>query len=103
MYAYYDGETSGMEVFASKNKDTNLIEKVKAIEVNDNYELQGVFNSLGNGLSKYEDTGIWLYDDAADVEIRSIRALDDIVGSELKEYKQVLKEEGFRGLFEYFF
>ena len=103
LYAYYDGETSGMEVFASKNKDTNLIEKVKAIKVNDNYELQGVFNSLGNGLSKYEDTGIRLYDDTADVEIRSIRALDDIVESELKEYKQVLKEEGLKGLFEYFF
>ena len=103
LYAYYDGETSGMEVFASKNKDTNLIEKVKAIEVNDNYELQSVFNSLGNGLSKYEDTGIRLYDDTADVEIRSIRALDEIVESELKEYKQVLKEEGLRGLFEYFF
>ena len=103
LYAYYDGVNSGMEVFASKNKDTNLIEKVKAIKVNDNYELQSVFNSLGNGLSKYEDTGIRLYDDTADVEIRSIRALDEIVESELKEYKQVLKEEGLRGLFEYFF
>lgn len=102
LYAYYDGEVSGMEVFASKNKDTNLIEKVKAIKVN-NYELQGVFNSLGNGLSKYEDTGIRLYDDTADVEIRSIRALDEIVESELKEYKQILKEEGLKGLFEYFF
>lgn len=103
LYAYYDGEVSGMEVFASKNKDTNLIEKVKAIKVNDNYELQSVFNSLGNGLSKYEDTGIRLYDDTADVEIRSIRALDEIVESELKEYKQILKEEGLKGLFEYFF
>lgn len=102
LYAYYDGEVSGMEVFASKNKDTNLIEKVKAIKV-DNYELHGVFNSLGNGLSKYEDTGIRLYDDTADVEIRSIRALDEIVESELKEYKQILKEEGLKGLFEYFF
>ena len=102
LYAYYDGGGSGMEVFATKNKERNLIEEVKNIHATQP-GFQKVVNELGSKLKVYEDTGIRLYDDTADVEIRSMRALDDIVQEELKEYKEVLKKEGLKGLFDYFF
>ena len=102
LYSYRDGTASGSEVFASKNKDTDLIKKMKEVKVSD-FQLQSVFNDLSGHIKKYEDTGIRLYDDTADVEIRSMRALDDIIEEELQVYKQILKEEGLRALFEYFF
>ena len=102
LYAYYDGGGSGMEVFATKNKERNLIEEVKNIHATQP-GFQKVVKELGSKLKVYEDTGIRLYDDTADVEIRSMRALDDIVQEELKEYKEVLKKEGLKGLFDYFF
>ena len=103
LFAYYDGGGSGMEVFASKNKNTDLIEKAKAVKVEDKPQLQKVFSDLSTRLTRYEDTGIRLHDDTADVEIRSIRALDDIIEKELTIYKKILKEEGIQGLFKYFF
>ena len=102
LYAYYDGGGSGMEVFATKNKERDLITEVKNINT-DKPDLQLVINDLGEKLKVYEDTGIRLYDDTADVEMRSVRALDDIIQRELAEYKKILKEEGLKGLLEYFF
>ena len=102
LYAYYDGGGSGMEVYATKNKDRDLIEEVRNVHVS-KPAFQRVVNDLGEKLKVYEDTGIRLYDDTADVEMRSMRALDDIVQRELQEYKQVLKEGGLKGLLDYFF
>ena len=102
LYAYYDGSGSGMEVYATKNKDRDLIKEVRNVHVS-KPAFQRVVNNLGEKLKVYEDTGIRLYDDTADVEMRSMRALDDIVQRELQEYKQVLKEGGLKGLLDYFF
>lgn len=102
LYAYYDGGGSGMEVFATKNKDRDLITEIKSVTV-PKLGLQKVVDDLGQKLKVYENTGIRLYDDTADVEMRSIRALDDIVQRELEEYKKILKEDGLKGLLDYFF
>lgn len=102
LYAYYDGGGSGMEVFATKNKDRDLINEIKNVTV-PKLGLQKVVDDLGQKLKVYENTGIRLYDDTADVEMRSIRALDDIVQRELEEYKKILKEDGLKGLLDYFF
>lgn len=93
--------SSGMEVFASKNAETDLIEKVRGVHVSD-YNLQRTFTNLGANLKKHEDTGIRLYDDTADVEMRSIKTLDEIVQDELVEIKQLIKEEGIWSLIKSF-
>ena len=97
LYAYYDGGGSGMEVFATKDTKRNLINEVKSVTA-DEYELQLVFDKLADHLKVYKDTGIRLYDDTADVEMRSVRALDDIIQRELEYYRAILKEEGLGGL-----
>ena len=102
LYAFYDGGGSGLEVYATKDKTRDFISEVKEVEVEDK-SLQVVFDTLSNRLTPYKDTGIRLYDDTSDVEMRSIRALDDIIEQELKIYKKILKEEGLKGLFDYFF
>ena len=97
LYAYRVAGSSGMEVYASKNKETPLLDEVKAVEV-DNKALQSVFDRLKQDLKAYEDTGIRLYDDTADVEMRSIWALDDLIQVELEYYRQVYRERGLKGL-----
>ena len=97
LYAYRVAGSSGMEVYASKNKETPLLDEVKAVEV-DNKALQSVFDRLKQDLKPYEDTGIRLYDDTADVEMRSIWALDDLIQVELEYYRQVYRERGLKGL-----
>lgn len=93
--------SSGMEVFASKNNEVDLIEKIKDVHVSDT-NLQFTFNNLKYNLKKHVDTGIRLYDDTADVEIRSIKTLDFIVQEELVEIKQLIKEEGIWSLIKSF-
>ena len=102
LYAYYDGSGSGMEVYASKDKNRDLVKEIKDVEVTDP-ELQSVFNNLSSYLKPYKDTGIRLYDDTADVEMRSIRALDDIIQRELAYYRQIIKEEGLGSLIKQLF
>lgn len=89
--------SSGMEVFASKNKDKDLIKEVNNV-VSEHPDLtsglKNTFKRLGRNLTKHVDSGVRLYDDTADVEMRSIKTLDVIVQEELKD----LKEKGLSGL-----
>ena len=102
LYTTSTGNGSGLEVYATKDKSRDLIKEVKKVKVSD-AELQDVFDGLSDDLTRYKDTGIRLYDDTADVEMRSIRALDDIIQRELEYYRQIIKDEGLKGLLEYFF
>ena len=102
LYCLKTAGGSGAEVFATKNKEVNFIDRVKGVLVEDQ-ELQNVFNKIKYNLTVYEDTGIRLYDDTADVEMRSIWALDELIQDELKYYREVLKEEGIRGLLDQLF
>ena len=91
--------SSGMEVFASKNKSTDLIKKINDVNT-DKRDLNNVFYQLKNSIRQHVDTGIRLYDDTADVEMRSIKTLDIIVQEELSYYKKILKEQGLGALIE---
>lgn len=102
LYAFYDGKGSGMEVFAAKDKKRDLAKEIKEVEVLDG-ELQSVFDNLSYYLKPYKDTGIRLYDDTADVEMRSIRALDDIIQKELNYYRKILKQDGLGALIKELF
>ena len=99
LYAYKVNNASGLEVFASKNKEMPLIENVKDVSVSDT-ALQKVFTKLGNNLNPYEDSGVRLYDETCDVEMRSMYTLDDMVQEELEYYRDIYKEKGIKGLFE---
>lgn len=97
LYEFRVAGDSGIEVFACKNKDFPLIEKVNAVSV-DNVPLQNAFNKVKNNIKPYEDTGIRLKDETSDVELRSILALDDIIQKELQYYREIYKESGISGL-----
>ena len=99
LYAYRVGNASGLEVYASKNKEMPLVENVKAVAV-DYLALQSVFNKLGNNLKPYEESGVRLYDETCDVEMRSMYTLDDMVQEELEYYRNVYKEKGIKGLLD---
>ena len=99
LYVYKVNNASGLEVFASKNKEMPLIENVKDVSVSDT-ALQKVFTKLGNNLKPYEDSGVRLYDETCDVEMRSMYTLDDMVQEELEYYRDIYKEKGIKGLFE---
>ena len=99
LYEYRVNNASGLEVYASKNRDFAMVEKVKSVVVED-YNLQSVFNKLGNNLKPYEDSGVRLYDETCDVEMRSMYTLDDMVQLELEYYRNIYKESGIKGLFE---
>lgn len=99
LYEYRVNNASGLEVYASKNRDFAMVEKVKSVVVED-YNLQSVFNKLGNNLKPYEDSGVRLYDETCDVEMRSMYTLDDMVQFELEYYRNICKESGIKGLFE---
>ncbi|MCH5180241.1 MAG: fused MFS/spermidine synthase [Erysipelotrichales bacterium] len=101
LYTFKVPGGSGMEVFAS-NSSEDLFEKIKNVTTTDN-GLQRTFSNMKNGIIRYEDTGIRLYDDTCDVEIRSIRALDSIINAELEYYRNIFKEKGLRGLMEELF
>jgi cyclopropane fatty-acyl-phospholipid synthase-like methyltransferase len=99
LYEYRVNNASGLEVYASKNKEMPLIENVKNVAVSD-WDLQKVFNRLGDNLKPYEDSGVRLYDETCDVEMRSMYTLDDMVQMELQYYRDIYKESGLKGLFE---
>ena len=99
LYEYRVNNASGLEVYASKNKEMPLIENVKSVTVSD-WDLQKVFTRLGDNLKPYEDSGVRLYDETCDVEMRSMYTLDDMVQMELQYYRDIYKESGLKGLFE---
>ena len=80
----------------------DFINEIKGVYVED-MNLQGVFNKVKANIKPYKDTGIRLYDDTADVEMRSILALDELIQGELEYYRKVLKEDGIRGLIDQLF
>ena len=95
----YAGENSGAEVFAVKNKENPFIDNLKKVNI-ENAELQNVFNKMKVKIKSYDDTGIRLYDDTADVEMRSINSLDELVQEELDYYRDIYKKRGISGLLE---
>lgn len=62
---------------------------------------QTLLEKVNGKASPYVDGGIRLTDDNADVELRSMGAIDLIIKDELSYYREIYKEKGFAGLIEY--
>ena len=101
LYTFKVPYASGMEIFASK-ANIDLKEKINGISVDD-YYLNQTFTRLKNDLAVYQDSGIRLYDDTADVEIRSMKALDLLINEELDYYRTIFKEKGLKALMDELF
>lgn len=92
---------SGIETY-SFNGDVDMRAELETITSEDT-RFTAMVERLKDGLKVHEDTGIRLYDDTADVEIRSIRALDELINEELEYYRETFREYGLRGLMEELF
>ena len=105
LYTYQVSGGSGIEVYSYKG-EKDVLTEVLSLPAYDNQKYVGlnqVMNRLKNsetGLLKYKDTGIRLYDETADVEIRSIRALAELIRKYLDYYLEILRERGIIGLIE---
>lgn len=100
VYAMKVPNGSGDELFASDNPDMvkRLGESLSSIT---DSSLRNRMSYVYDNLEEHIDTGIRLYDDTADVEVRSMYALDDIISAELAYYQKIYKEKGFKGLLDY--
>ena len=61
-------------------------------------DLHALMERVAAGLIPYESHGYLLTDDHAPVEKLGMAVMDDLIRNELKYYKDILKEEGIRGL-----
>ncbi len=97
-YKVYNG--SGIEAYAYNGNKDVLYEVEHATYPTSLVGFSNVINQLKFNLRKHEDTGIRLYDETADVEIRSMRALAEIIRDYLDYYIQIFRERGLQGLIE---
>ena len=90
---------TGVEVF-SYNGNKKIIETLETVipERSDYQQVLDLLLDTEKGLRKYEDTGYRLYDDNADIEMRSMNALDELIMNLLGDYIRILKEQGISGL-----
>jgi len=100
VYTYVRGNTTNKELYASVASDMpakleNALPKISDASLR--YEM----NNLSSNLAPYTDTGIRLTDDKANVEQLSADAVDEIIGSELVEYRRIYEEKGFWGFIQY--
>ena len=96
---YYDiPNGSGVEIYSYKNPELDVKDKVIAASLDTT--LFPFRDSFITHLYKYTDTGLRLYDDTADVEIKSLVTLDDMVLSYLSYYRDVFRTRGLIGLIE---
>lgn len=100
VFKYDVTDGTGMEVFVSNNDDamTNLGENLKNVN---EYSLRMALNRVLNYSISHEYTGEILYDDNADVELRSMGAINTIINNELEFYRNYYKENGLIELIKY--
>lgn len=63
-------------------------------------ELSGFMNGINGQFEPYKSEGRIFTDDKAPVELLGMRVIDDLIGTELEYYKDVLKDDGIKGLWE---
>lgn len=101
LYTFKVPNADGMEVYAIKG-NKNLGAMIDDVHT-DNPDLNQVINRIKQGKKIHVDTGIRLYDETCDIEMRSYKALDDIINRELNYYQKVYNEKGLKGLLEELF
>lgn len=98
-YTYKLGGSSNMIVFASSN--SNFVNEFSDnLDDVENDALRSTLHLLLSGIEEHKDTGIRLYDTSADVEVKSMNAVDGIIMEELSYYRQIFKEKGIKGIIE---
>ena len=88
---------SGVEVFAS-NSPAMYSNLERGIGLCTHSNLKAKLNEVNAGSKEHIDTGIRLYDDNADVEMRAIVSIDSLINDELSYYRKIFRERGLGGL-----
>ena len=92
------GSTNRELVASGRNDMLQVMEQNLALEKNQ--ELREMLISVKAQLKKYTPGDYLLTDDKAPVELLGMRVIDDIIQTEMKYYKDLLKNEGISGLLE---
>lgn len=91
--------STNRELFASDRKEMlQVMEENLALE--ENQELKELLGGVKTQLKKYVPGDYVLTDDKAPVELLGMRVIDDIIRTEMKYYKDLLKKEGISGLLD---
>jgi hypothetical protein len=100
VYTYRENGSTNKELFAgiSANIPAKLASSLPTMQ---DQQLRQSLAAVSAGLLPYEDTGVRMSDDNANVEMLSARAIDEIIASQVGEYRAIYKEKGFWGLLQY--
>ncbi|OPZ35655.1 MAG: putative parvulin-type peptidyl-prolyl cis-trans isomerase precursor [Tenericutes bacterium ADurb.BinA155] len=101
VYSYtLGGGSSNRELFASNSSKmiNNLSGRISTLS---RKELQDPFTKVQNGSEEITTSSICLTDDNADVELRSMSAIDGIIQDSVAQYRAIFKERGLWGLIQY--
>lgn len=100
VYKFHIPGGTNDELFASNNP--NMMENLSvALPSLQGSDLYSPLHSVYRNTPPHQDTGIRLRDDDADVELRAMNSVDDIIMGELAEYRKVYQERGLKGLLDY--
>ena len=90
--------TTNRELFAAETDVfASFGDSAAALE---NAELRGLMRRIGDGMKAYAPGGWLLTDDRAPVEKLGMAVIDGLIREELGYYKQIIREDGIRGLID---
>lgn len=91
--------TTNREVFASCNPD--IKERMILNAMTEDGELLPFSGYVAERLITYVPGDRIMTDDKAPVELLGMKAIDDIISTEVKSFKEIYDKEGFKGLIKY--
>ena len=95
-----DGNTN-RELFAGN--DPEMVNRLtENLEKEQNEELHAMIQKVSDNMSRYSAGDLVMTDDKAPVEVLGMKAIDSLIGEEVKYYKDVYEKEGLEGLIKSF-
>ncbi len=92
---------TNMELFARvSDKGDFKAELDKAVAGIENASLKYMMGRVQNEMEPYHGTNHILTDDKAPVELLGMKMMDELIDEEVRYYKEIFKEKGFKGLLE---
>ena len=91
--------STNQELFAASGCDI-LSAMEQNVAVTEDAALSEMMGRVYGRLSAYQPSGYCMTDDQAPVELLGMRAIDEMIQEEVAYYKDILKNEGIRGLLE---
>lgn len=91
--------STNQELFAASGCDI-LRAMEQNVAVTEDAALSEMMGRVYGKLSAYQPSGYCMTDDQAPVELLGMRAIDEMIQEEVAYYKDILKNEGIRGLLE---